>query len=347
MATNSYGAGSIYQRGGIWYVSVWVDGRQIQKSSGSQQRQDAVRLRDQLLGRRGRGDLSREVTQKATCGELLDDLIEHLRAKNKRTTEKVWKWVIEANLRPFFGNRKAATVSTALLKDYRRKRVAEGRSESTCNRELSVLRTAFHLGRKCTPPKVTTVPYFPMATESNVRQGFLSDEQYEKLRDALPDYLKPLFITAYFTGVRLGELLAIEWYQVDWEQGFITLNAERTKNGYTRAVPILEGDMQTWLEWSRDHADGCPRIFHRDGVTFKEFRRPWLKAIATAGVPELKFHDLRRTAVRNMRRAGVPQVVRMRISGHRTDSMERRYNIVDIEDIRSAKELMQRRKPQK
>ncbi len=101
--------------------------------------------------------------------------------------------------------------------------------------------------------------------------------------------------------------------------------------------------MRTWFLWSRDHADGCPYVFHRAGEPVKEFRRPWKKACEAAGVPELKFHDLRRTAVRNMRRAGVAQVVRMRITGHRTDSMERRYNIVDIDDIKSAKELMQRR----
>jgi integrase len=77
------------------------------------------------------------------------------------------------------------------------------------------------------------------------------------------------------------------------------------------------------------------------------FRGAWRSACKSAGVPDLKFHDLRRTAVRNMRRAGVPQVVRMRITGHRTDSMERRYNIVDVEDIRSAKELMQRRAARK
>ena len=344
MRENFYGTGSIFQRGGIWYVSMWVDGRQIQKSSHSRRRQDAMRLRDQLLGKRGRGELGREAGQKATCGELLDDLLEHVRATNKRSTERVWQWVVEANVRPFFGHRRAATLSTAVLKEYRRTRLAEGRTESTCNRELSILRTAFYLGRKCTPPKVIFVPYFPMTSESNARQGFLTDEQYEKLRDALPDYLRPLFVTGYCTGVRLGELLAIEWEQVDWLQGFITLNADRTKTGHTRAVPILDGDMRTWLEWSRDNADRCQRVFHRDGVPFKEFRRTWQKACAAAGVPDLKFHDLRRTAVRNMRRAGVPQVVRMRISGHRTDSMERRYNIVDIEDIQSAKELMQRPK---
>src|SRR5581483_3631209 len=74
---------------------------------------------------------------------------------------------------------------------------------------------------------------------------------------------------------------------------------------------------------------------------FKEFRRSWQKACEAAEVPTLKFHDLRRTAVRNMRRAGVSQVVRMRISGHRTDSMERRYNIVDVEDMKNAKALME------
>jgi integrase len=91
-------------------------------------------------------------------------------------------------------------------------------------------------------PKVATIPYFPMVKEENARQGFLTDEQYVTLRDALPDELKPLFVTAYFTGVRLGELLAWEWEQVDFEQGFITLRSEATKNGHSRAVPILEGD---------------------------------------------------------------------------------------------------------
>ena len=126
---------------------------------------------------------------------------------------------------------------------------------------------------------------------------------------------------------------------MDWEHGFITLDSGRTKSGTPEQIP--EGDMETWLRWSRDNADGCERVFHRDGQPFKEFGLSWLRACEAAGVPTVKFHDLRRTAVGNMRRAGVPQVVRMRISGHRTDSMERRYNIVDVDDFRSAKELMQ------
>ena len=344
MAGRSYGAGTIFQRGKIWYVSFWADGRQIQKSSGSTKRQDAVRLRDQLLGKKARGEMGPAGADKVTCGELLNDLLEHAKHNNRASTAKIYGLVVEANLRPFFGHRKAAAVSTALLKEYRRKRLAEGRSDGTCNRELSLLRIAFNLGRKCTPPKALIVPYFPMVAETNVRQGFLTDEQYEHLRDALPEYLRPLFVTGYFTGVRLGELLAIRWEQVDWEQGFITLSSAETKSGYSRAVPILDGDMREWLEWAHKNAEGCRAIFHRNGVPIRQFRSTWRNACVAAGVPELKFHDLRRTAVRNMRRDGVPQVVRMRISGHRTDSMERRYNIVDLEDIRSAKDLMQKRR---
>ena len=94
---------------------------------------------------------------------------------------------------------------------------------------------------------------------------------------------------------------------------------------------------------------GAPCTILHDGITslaepIKSFRRVWINACQEAGIPDLKFHDLRRTAVRNMRRAGVPQVVRMRITGHRTDSMERRYNIVDIDDIKSAREMMQKRR---
>jgi integrase len=238
-------------------------------------------------------------------------------------------------------------LTTSKMDDYREKRKAEGRTDSTVNRELSIVRTAFHNARKRSPPKVNTVPYFPMIKETTVRTGFLSDEDYARLRHELPHELKAIFVCGYVTGMRKGELTGIQWSQVDFEAGLITLDKGSTKNDDARSVPILKGDMRNLLEesWAEREASWpqSPWVFSRAGVAIKDFRISWEEACKRAGVPELKFHDLRRTAVRNMRRAGVPQVVRMKISGHKTDSMERRYNIVDVDDLSIAKEFMERR----
>jgi integrase len=297
-----------------------------------------------MLGKRHRGEISGGAPDKVTIGELLDDV---LKSDVKESTRYVWQKVVEKNVRPFFGNLRAIRLSTDKMEAYREKRKAEGRSDSTVNRELSIVRTAFHNARKRSPPKVNTVPYFPMIKETTVRTGFLSDEDYARLLHELPQELKALFVCGYVTGMRKGELTGIQWSQVDFEAGLITLEKGTTKNDDARSVPLLKGDMCDLVTagWTAREANWpqSPWMFSRAGVQIKDFRISWEDACKRAGVPELKFHDLRRTAVRNMRRAGVPQVVRMKISGHKTDSMERRYNIVDVDDLSIAKEFMERR----
>jgi integrase len=341
---NSIGSGTIYLRGDIWWVKIRVDGKPVYESSKSTKRSDATKLRDKLLSKRHRGEISGGTPDKVTIGELLDDV---LKSDVKESTRYVWEKVIEKNVRPFFGSLRAVRLSTDKMDDYREKRKAEGRTDSTVNRELSIVRTAFHNARKRSPPKVNTVPYFPMIKETTVRTGFLSDEDYIRLRDELPHELKALFVCGYITGMRKGELTGIQWSQVDFDAGLITLEKGATKNDDARSVPILDGDMRDLLQesWKEREANWpqSPWMFSRAGVPIKDFRISWEDACKRAGVPDLKFHDLRRTAVRNMRRAGVPQVVRMKISGHKTDSMERRYNIVDVDDLSIAKEFMERR----
>ena len=345
MPRRSDGSGTLYLRGNIWWVKIRVDGRPVYESSKSTKKSDAIKLRDKLLARKARGELSGGTADKALIAELLDDV---LKSDIKPSTRYVWGKVIEKNIRPFFGNLKAQRLTTDHMDRYREKRKGEGRSDSTVNRELSILRTSFHNARKRTPPKVLSVPYFPIVAETNIRKGFLSDEQYDRLRGELPEELKALFVTAWITGLRRGEITAIQWPQVDFEAGLITLEKGETKNDEPRSVPILDGDMLDLLTAAKRERDeqwpDSPWVFSRRGERIIDFRWSWDEACKRAGVPDLNFHDLRRTAVRNMRRAGIPQVIRMKISGHKTDSMERRYNIVDAEDLQMAKELLQNRR---
>jgi integrase len=337
----SNGAGTIYQRGKIWWAQVWVDGKQISQSSKSTDKADAKKLRDKLLGKRHRGELIETTRDKILIGELLDDV---LKSDIKESTRYVWKLVIEKSIRPAFGKIKAQRLSTAMMEEYREKRKAEGVTDATANRELSIMRTAFHNGRKRTPPKVSVVPYFPMVKETTVRQGFVGDDEYVRFLAALPRELKALFVCDYITGIRRSELLAITWPQLDFGARWISLEKGSTKTDNARGVPMLD-DMYNLL-WEayqerQEKWPDSPWVFNREGVQIKDFRGSWKNACKEANLPDLHLHDLRRTAVRNMRRAGVPQVIRMRISGHKTDSMERRYNIVDKEDIGNARELME------
>jgi integrase len=355
------GSGTIYKRGNIYWVKIHVDGRPVYESSKSTKFGDAVKLRDRLLAKKTRGEVTGGAPDRVLIGELLDDV---LKSDIAESTRNIWRYVIDGNsttapegtppekityghLRPFFGHIRAARLTTDLMDEYRAKRKAAGRSDSTANRELSILRTAFHNARKRTPPKVNVVPYFPMVTETTVRQGFLSDDQYVALRDALPNELKALFVTAYNVGTRKGELLLTEWDWVDFERNRISLPPHVTKTKTGRVLPIVPGDMRKLLLAAKRDRDknwpDSPWVFNRSGERIIDFRGAWEDACEAAGVPELTFHDLRRTAVRNMRRAGVPQVVRMKISGHKTDSMERRYNIVDDDDLDIAEKFMAER----
>ena len=338
-------AGTIYQRGDIWWVKIHANGQPVYQSSKSTNRQDAVRLRDKLLAKKARGEVSGGSPDRVLISELLDDV---LKSDIADSTRYIWNLVIEKNIRPFFGKLKAARLTTDKLEEYRKNRTRAGASDATVNRELTILRTSFNNGRKRTPPKVHIVPYFPMVQENNVRQGFLTDEQYTKLRDALPEELRPLFVTAYMVGGRKSELLACEWDWVDFDKGEIAIPAHVTKTDEGKTVPIIPGDMQKLLLKAKQERDAnypaSPWVFSRIGKRITDFRSGWSIATKAAGVPDLTFHDLRRTAVRNMRRSGVPQVVRMKITGHKTDAMERRYNITDAEDIQIAKKLMAKKR---
>ena len=345
MPRKTDGSGTLYLRGDIWWVKIRVDGRPVYESSKSTKKSEAIKLRDKMLAKKSRGELSGGSADKVLITDLLDDV---LKSDIKPSTRYVWQKVIEKNIRPFFGKIKAQRLTTDLMDKYRERRKGEGRSDATANRELSILRTSFHNARKRTPPKVLIVPYFPIVAETNIRKGFLSDEQYDLLREELPNELKALFVTGYITGLRRGEITAIQWPQVDFEAGLITLDKGETKNDEPRSVPVLDGDMRDLLVAAKKERDAqwpnSPWVFSRGGERIIDFRWAWDEACKRAGVPDLNFHDLRRTAVRNMRRAGIPQVIRMKISGHKTDSMERRYNIVDAEDLNMARELLQNRR---
>jgi integrase len=178
-----------------------------------------------------------------------------------------------------------------------------------------------------------------MLAEDNVRIGFLETSQYEKLASSTAErglWLRAIFECGYTYGWRRSELLNLKIRQVDLLNRTITLDVGSTKNKKGRTVHMTESVYQL-LKACLIGKQPEDQVFTRaDGSPVRDFRYAWEAATAEAGLPELLFHDLRRTAVRGLVRSGVSEHVAMRISGHKTRSTFDRYDIVSDADVKDA-----------
>ena len=159
------------------------------------------------------------------------------------------------------------------------------------------------------------------------------------------------------------------WDKVDLKQGIISLNPGETKNENARTVYLNEELTKEMKSLSSNRHLGCPFVFHHNGGKIKRITRAWKTACIKAGlceplrdengepvvrriskgkvnekvvmIPTKLFHDFRRTGIRNMVRAGVPESVAMMVSGHKTRSVFDRYNIVSDQDLKETAQKMQ------
>jgi integrase len=202
----------------------------------------------------------------------------------------------------------------------------------------------------------------------NERQGFFETADFESVVSHLPEYLRDFARFGFLTGWRKGSIESLRWSDV--ADDVIYLRAENSKTRKAETMP-LAGEVENLIKRRREASiltgkDGATRfaefVFHRKGEPVGNFRKAWASACVAAGLGKMVcpecgvesadracesckvaaryvgkiFHDFRRTASRNMIAAGVPQAVAMKITGHRTDSMFRRYAIVNEEQKRDA-----------
>jgi integrase len=263
--------------------------------------------------------------------DLLKDYVTDYKINGKRTLKKAERCV--SFLLQELSGMMAPEITTDVIKKYIEKRLSSGLGNATVNREFAALKRAFNLAARCTPPKVSMVPYIPMLKENNIRKGFIEHKEYLALKNALPDYLKPILSFGYFTGWRKAEILNLKWSHVNLRDGIVRLEPGETKNSEGRTIYMEPALWDMAKQLHKNRRMDCFFVFNRDGERIDDFRKAWGSACTSAGKPGLLFHDLRRSAIRNMVRAGVPERVAMMISGHKTRSVFDRYNIVSQDDL--------------
>lgn len=340
--------GRIYQRSphGVWWIA-YYDGhnRERRESTKSHRYGDAERLLKQRHAELLNSTHNR--TSIPTVNELLDHL-QHDYDVNAKSSQWV-RLVNDTHLRPWFGHLHADKVTTGTINAYIGARRKAGIRNATINRELSLLRRSYNLARQHEPPLVQTVPRIPKLAEDAPRQGFFNHDEYRRLHDALPSHVKPILTFAYYTGTRRGEILSLRWDHVDLDRAMVRL--EHTKNGEPRLIPLPPPLHDTLRDLKAERDRDRPRnpwVFTYHDQPVRSIRTAWNNACNTAGLtdehgkPTKLFHDLRRTGVRNLVRAGVPELVAMRISGHKTRSVFDRYNIINETDLTNAATTLDR-----
>lgn len=344
-----YGDGSIYRRGRIWHIIYYRNGQKYQESSRSERKRDAEKLLKQRQAAIRLGQFYGPEVGRVTFDEIAEDVLAEYRSLKRRTLRDA-EARINLHLKRFFGGRRAMDITNALAQQYVLQRRSQGASDGTIWQELALLRRALRLA--VDNRKLREAPRIKLPKLNNVRRGFLEPDQYARLQEVLPDYLRPIAAMAWYTGMRKGEILGLLWNQLVLLDGvlYVRLNPGETKTGKGRVIPLAEEVVRLLEEQRRRHSAeiGCQEctccthhVFSRHGRPIRSFCKAWARAREEASVPWLLFHDLRRSAVRNLVRAGIPEAVAMALTGHRTRSVFDRYNIVSERDkVQAMQSLM-------
>lgn len=329
-----------------FFIAKWYDseGRPHSQSTRTSVKKEAEKTLRRLMGDADKGVTTRP--ESITYAQIREDLLASYRNKGHKSlqvladgTETVWP--LTALDRFFKHPEKRITVArithrtvTAFIES----RKSKGTGNAAINNSLSLLRRMLRLAKK--NYNLPFVPPIDLLKPPPPRRGFLPLEDFNRLLAALPLHLRPLVTFLYYSGARKGEACAIRRDQIDMEAALITLEAEQAKTNESRIIPLPD----VLMEMLRKQPKG------ELAFDSSNLRKSWEKACADVGLGTitpvkgkkyylysgLMIHDLRRSGVRNLRKAGVSESVSMKISGHKNQSVFQRYDIVDIEDVQHA-----------
>lgn len=281
-----------------------------------------------LEGRIADGQLTPASTR-VLFSDLADDLKLDYRVKNRRSIADMERR-LDKHILPLLGSFRTSSINASTIAEYIERRQAEKAAPASINQELALIKRAYAIGRKS--GKCVGGPSIEMLPVDNERETAFTDAQFQAIHHHANPTLKAVLTVAYWTGWRKTSILKMEWSRVDFEEGWIRLEAVRTKNRKATKFPLVPDLLALFTEL-RTETDRIqknlqviiPYVFHRNGRPVKSIRTAFNKARIAAGVPGHRLHDFRRTAVRALASLGYDYKTIMDAAGFKTVAMVIRY----------------------
>jgi integrase len=245
-------------------------------------------------------------------------------------------------LRKRVGGYRAMEITSAAIVAYASDEQSGGAAAATINRQLAVLRRMFKLGIK--HGLLGSAPFIELLPEKNARQNYFEQAEFLAIRKAIAPEYRDFISALYHTGVRRTQMAKLEWRDINWTEKAVNFRGETTKNGEPHTIP-LAGEFGEAIEGARRARRlDCRYVFHVagrplcyvDGSLSQECRAAWQAALDSCGLSDRILHDFRRSAAHHLAKSGADEQLAMRITGHKTPGMYRRYNIIDQESIANA-----------
>ncbi len=346
------GKGRIFRRGGRWWIAYYgpVRGRTDQiREAGGDTREEAERalarrLTEVRLHREGARQFAGPAAGKLTVRKVVDSYLEDAEVRGLRSLRTMTAH--SKHLIHEIGATRATLLSSETTARYIRERKRQKAAAATINRELELLRAAVkhaHAdGLIAWVPPIRTLG----ARQETVRSGFLDREEMARLIAAIRDEDLRDFVAFFsLTAMRPGEIASLRWADLDEKAGVLRLAGAGAKIGEARVLPVVPEIAAILGRRKARRRPGVATIFHnggqpatrRNGGLSKGWYAEWSRALERAGLPaSTLLYDLRRSAIRALRDAGVPERTIMAISGHKTRSTFDRYSIVTTSDMAEA-----------
>ncbi len=277
------------------------------------------------------------ITFKALADAYLD------RPEIRKQALYPWKsQALQSKLIPILGDKLLHTITPGTIEDYRaHRRTHNGHGgtpvkAATINRDLALLKHMFGFAQREGLLERNPVSLVKLDKENNARDRVLSPEEFDQLQAHSAPHLQAINLTAYQTGMRSGEILNLTWDRVDLKAGLIKLKAEDTKTDDARLVPLPSDLTALFKDLYKVRYLAEPHVFLINGRSIRSIKTAFKAACRRAKVQGFRFHDFRHTAVTNMRRAGIDHLTIMRITGHKTLEVFKRYNSFLEGDLRQA-----------
>jgi integrase len=331
MSRENWGRGNIYTRGTRLWIRYPVDGKYRFESVGKGKTQEQARrlLEKRLVEVEKRELPAPQKEQKRTINYLFDALEKDYEARECDSSQNL-KSVLKP-LREALGDRRATGISTddltAVIVGLRK----DGYSDASIDRMMRSLRQAY------TRQEAIWAPKFPELPKGRARDFLIEPAQQPKLIDALNDEcFRDMARFHFATGWRGKEIRLLEWRHIRDET--IRLVAENSKTDEARDFPLFGAVAEIIDRRRAARSLVTPFVFHRKNkrVDYRAWLRAWHAAAAKAGLAGAKPHDSRRSFATETLDSGADLHTTMALTGHRTDSMIKRYHIPVVETLKRA-----------